>query len=158
MARPHPDVVFDCNIFLQAISREAGPAATALRLVETGAIALHVSRPILREVRRALAYPEIRQKNPRITDERVDAFLAQVSFRAVLHRNVPHAVDLPRDHNDEPYLDLAAAVGADYLVSRDNDLLSLMSNHSIEAKQFRQRFPSLQIVNPVAFLAQTTEP
>ena len=83
----------------------------------------------------------------------IDAFLDQVSFRGVFHRDVPQAFDFPRDPGDEPYIDLAAAVKADYLVTRDNDLLSLATDHSLEAKQFRQRFPSVVVVNPVGFLA-----
>lgn len=158
MNADRPDVVFDCNVFLQAVARENGAAAQALRLVEQNAITLHVSRAILREVRRVLAYPEVREKNSHVTDDAVDAFLARVSFRGVFHREVPHVFDYPRDHDDEPYLDLAIAVGADYLVTRDKDLRSLATDHSIEAKQFRQRCPSLRIVNPVDLLAAVSPP
>src|SRR5258708_2502386 len=138
-----PDVVFDCNVYLQAISRVNGPAASALRLLEGNRITVYLSRPIVREFRRTIAYPEIRQKNPQLTDQVVDQFLSRLLFRATLRRNVPHVFDYPRDPADEPYIDLAAAVDADFLVTRDKDLLSLASDHSIEAKQFRQRFPSL---------------
>ena len=48
---------------------------------------------------------------------------------------------------DEPYLDLAVAAGARYLVSRDRDLLDLMND-----AQFRQRFPELIVLDPPAFL------
>lgn len=148
-----PDVVFDCNVILQALARAHGPAVDALRLVEQNTISLHLSRPILRELRRVLSYPEVRQKNPRITDELVDDFLTRLVFRGVLPRDVPHVFDYSRDPGDEPYIDLAAAVQADYLVTRDNDLLSLATDYSAEAKQFRQRFPFLHIVNPVGFLS-----
>lgn len=77
-----PDVVFDCNVFFQAISRAYGPAAQALRL--------------------------------------------------------------------------AVAVAADFLVTRDNDLLSIATDHSIDAKQFRQQLPLLRIVTPVEFLSVFT--
>jgi len=62
--------------------------------------------------------------------------------------------DFPRDHDDEPYIDLAAAVNADYLVSRDHDLLSLATDHTIQAKEFRQRFPRLSVVDPVGFISE----
>src|ERR1700733_5010187 len=140
-----PDVVFDCNIFLQAISRTNGPAAEALRLVDQNVVTLHLSKGILRELRRTLAYPEIRQKNPHVTDDVVARFIDHLLFRGVLLRDVPHAFDFPRDPHDEPYIDLAAAIGADYLVTRDRDLLSLADAHDIEAKQFRQRFPKLSV-------------
>ena len=153
MGALRPDVVFDCNVFLQAMVRGAGPAAHALRLVEQGTVTLHVSKPVLRELRLTLAYPEIRQRNPQVTDDVVERFIAHLLFRGQLHRNVPHVFSLPRDPKDEPYIDLAAAVGADYLVTRDKDLLSLATDHSIEAKQFRQRLPGIKIMNPVDFIA-----
>jgi putative PIN family toxin of toxin-antitoxin system len=152
-----PDVVFDCNVFLQAITRATGPAAHALRLVEQGAVTLHVSRPVLRELRLTLAYPEIRQRNPQVTDEVVDRFIALLLFRGQLHRTVARLFPFPRDPKDEPYIDLAVAVGADYLVTRDKDLLSLATGHSMEAKQFRQRLPGIKIVNPVDFIAAITQ-
>jgi putative PIN family toxin of toxin-antitoxin system len=149
-----PGAVFDCNVFVQAITRSGGPAAKALRLVERNAITLYISRPILAELRRTLEYPAIRQKNPHVSQQLIDAFLSHILFRGVFVRHVPHVFELSRDPNDEPYIDLVAACAADFLVTRDNDLLSLASDHSIEAKQFRQRFPALSLLNPVDFLAE----
>jgi putative PIN family toxin of toxin-antitoxin system len=147
-----PDVVYDCNVFVQAIIRASGPAAAALRLVERNAVRLHVNRPILRELRRTLAYPELRQKNPNITYAIVEDYLDHIAFRGVVHRDVAHVFEHPWDADDEIYVDLAAAVDANYLVTRDNDLLSLATDHSVAAKQFRQRFPSLRVVTPVELL------
>ncbi len=62
---------------------------------------------------------------------------------------VPKAVALPRDPKDEPYLDLAIAAKAHYLVSRDLDLLDLMHDAS-----FRQSQPGLVILDPAAFLQE----
>jgi uncharacterized protein len=154
MNSSRPDVVFDCNVFLQAITRPDGPAAHALRLVDQNEITLHISKPIIRELRLALEYPEIRSRNPNLTTEVVDAFITRVAFRGMLYRDVPHVFDLPRDRDDEPYIDLAVAVGADYLVTRDQDLLSLATDYAIEAKQFRQRLPRLSVLNPVEFLQE----
>jgi putative PIN family toxin of toxin-antitoxin system len=149
-----PGVVFDCNIYLQAISRANGPAAAALRLLETSRINVYLSRAIIREFRRTIEYPEIRQKNPHVTDELVAEFLDHLLFRGTLVRDVPHVFDYSRDPQDEAYIDLAAATGADFLVTRDKDLLCLATDHSIEAKQFRQRFPSLEVMDPVSFLSR----
>jgi putative PIN family toxin of toxin-antitoxin system len=147
-----PDVVFDCNIFLQALTRASGPSAEALRCVERNEVTLYLSRQILRELQHVLEYPEIREKNPHVTDAIVAEFVNKIAYRGILVREVPHLVSYSRDPGDEPYLNLAAAVGADYLVSRDRDLLDLATNHATEAKEFRQRLPSLRIVNPVEFL------
>ena len=147
-----PDVVFDCNVFLQAISRANGPASQALRLVERSVVTLHVSKPIIRELRAILAYPEIRERNPQLTDDVVTTFVNRLLFRGILSREVPSVFTLSRDPDDAPYVDLAAAVSADYLVTRDRDLLDLATDHSIEAKEFRQRFSGSSILDPVDFL------
>jgi len=67
-------------------------------------------------------------------------------------RRVRHAFDYPRDPNDEPYIDLAATAKADYLVSWDKDLLSLMTGHTVLCKRFRQFTHPLKVVDPAAFL------
>ena len=41
---------------------------------------------------------------------------------------VPATYSLPRDPNDEPYLNLAIAANADYLATWDNDMLDLMED------------------------------
>jgi predicted nucleic acid-binding protein len=80
--------------------------------------------------------------------------MKRLEFRATRVRTVRHVVEYPRDPTDEPYLDLAVAVKADYLVTRDKDLLSLMTSHSIVAKQIRQRTRPLKILNPVHFFGE----
>ena len=86
-----------------------------------------------------------------------DTFLTQLIFRAKVQPIVRHVFDYPRARQDEPYVDLAVAANADFLVSRDKDLLTLTTDHSLIAKQFRQRFRRLRILNPVAFLALLSE-
>jgi len=51
-----------------------------------------------------------------------------------------------------PYINLAVEAEADFIVSRDNDLLDLMTDFSVEAKEFRQKFRTLKIVEPIEFL------
>jgi putative PIN family toxin of toxin-antitoxin system len=148
-----PRVVFDCNVLIQAISNEAGPAGQALGLLEQNRIEVCVSRAVLKELRAVLQYPTVREKLPDMNDERIESFIQRLAFRATLLRQVRHVFDYPRARQDEPYIDLAAAARANYLISRDTDLLSLGTAPSLAAKQFRQRYPRLRILNPVAFLA-----
>ncbi len=151
-----PRVIFDCNVLIQACSNDAGPAGRALRLLEQNLIEVYVSRAVLKELRLVLNYPSVRQKLPGLDDERVDSFVQHLAFRATLVRQVRRVFNYPRAKQDEPYLDLAAAAKANYLVSRDTDLLSLGTDHSLIGKQFRRRFPQLRVVNPVAFLEAVT--
>jgi putative PIN family toxin of toxin-antitoxin system len=148
-----PKVVFDCNVVIQAISNELGPAGRALNLLEQNRIRVFTSRLVLRELRLVLDYPNVRRSLPNLNDARIAAFLQRFTFRATLLRRVPHLFDYPRARQDEPYLDLADAADADFLVSRDSDLLSLAGNHTLFGKRLRQRCPRLRIVDPVTFLA-----
>jgi putative PIN family toxin of toxin-antitoxin system len=127
MAAPSslPAVVFDCNIYLQAAVRETGPAFACLQLAEAGRVTLVTSREVIAEVADVLTRPIIRRKFPTLTPAYVSRYLARVATFAVLFDPIPPTAALTRDSKDQPYLDLAAAVQAAYLVTRDKDLLDL---------------------------------
>ena len=57
-----------------------------------------------------------------------------------------------RDPKDEKYINLAVAAKADFLVSRDKDLLDLTTDVSIEEKRFRQKSKLLKVAEPIVFL------
>jgi len=152
MATPEaPRAVFDCMTFLQATARPAGPAAACPRLVDTGAITLFVSDDVLREVQDVPSRPKLRQKNLLLTDEALQRLLDRLARTATKLESVVKHFTYPRDPKDEPYLNLAIAAGAKYLVTRDNDLLDLMAENP-DGIDFRARFPVLKILDPVAFL------
>jgi len=137
---------------VQAIANDAGPAGQALRLLDENVIQVYVSRAVMKELRAVLKYSSVREKLPSLDDQRVEAFIEHLLFRAKMLRRVRHVFNYPRATQDEPYIDLAVAANAGYLVTRDKDLLSLTTDHTLLAKQFRQRFPHLRIMNPVAFV------
>lgn len=141
--------VFDCMIFLQAAANKHGAAAACLDLVERGEVGLFLSPTILAELRDVFRRPSVRRKLPTLTNDVIDLFLAKVAARAVVIDTVPTSVRLPRDVKDEPYINLALAVRADFLVSRDKDLISLANDTA-----FRTEHPDMSIINPEAFLDQ----
>ena len=145
-------VVFDCMIFLQATANEDSPAAAALDLLDTGEIKLYLSEPVLGEVRKVLNRSEVRAALAQITDVRVEALFRRLEKKTTMVRHVPRVFEYSRDPDDEPYLNLAIAAKAAFLVSHDRDLLDLMTRHDAESKQFRQRFRFLKVIKPVAFL------
>jgi putative PIN family toxin of toxin-antitoxin system len=149
---PRPRVVFDCMIFLQATASESGPAAALLRLVDRKVLSLFVSREILNEVRGVLSRPKIRKKNSDLTSERVDALITRLLEKGAIVDAVPQHFSYVRDPRDEKYINLAIEVEADYIVSRDQDLLDMMTGHTDECKDFRRRFRSLKVIGPVEFL------
>ncbi len=144
-----PRVVFDCNIFFQATRNENGPAAKALRLLESGAFSLFVSSTVLEEIRDVLTDPGIRAKNPSITDQVVVELFERLRTVADVVLDIPKQFELERDPDDAHYVDLALAAKANYLVTRDHDLLDLMN-----APDFRGRHPTLVILDPVSFLQE----
>ena len=149
-----PRAVFDCMVFFQATARPTGPEARLfIDYVEDGRLALYVSDEIIEEVRDLLGRPRIRAKNPTITDESVEEFVDRVRQVAERIDPVPALFALARDPDDEPYLNLAIATSADYLVTRDNDMLDLMHDAA-----FRAVYPVLTILDPVALLRTLNPP
>jgi putative PIN family toxin of toxin-antitoxin system len=149
---PRPRVVFDCMVYLQATVSEFGPASSLLRLVDSNALSLFVSAEILEEVRDVLSRPKIRRKNRDINDERVDALINRIAGNATIVKDVQRHFIYLRDPKDEKYINLAVEAEAEYIVSRDKDLLDLMKSDTDECKDFRRRFASLKIIEPVDFL------
>jgi putative PIN family toxin of toxin-antitoxin system len=135
-------------LYLHAAARPKGAAAACFDLVEQGHVRLFASPAILDEVFDVLDRPKIRAAFPKLTDEQVDEFLEKVKEMAQLEADAARTYSLPRDPDDEPYLNLALVTHSSFLVSRDHDLLSLMTD-----EEFRKAYPALTIIEPPAFLA-----
>ena len=142
-------------VFLQALANDESPAAHALDLVDTGGITLYVSEQILRELRSVLDGSEVPTALPGINDLRVESLFRRLNRKAVMVKGVPRVFEYSRVTADEPYLNLAIVARVDFLVSRDKDLLDLMTRHDEESKQFRQRFRFLRVIEPSAVLQET---
>jgi putative PIN family toxin of toxin-antitoxin system len=148
-----PRVVFDCGVFLQAVLRETSPAGACIDLVDTGAVDLVISQPVFAEIQDVLQRPELKpRRRGRLTDAMVQEILDWIHDHAVWIEDVPQAFHYQRDPDDEPYLNLAIAAGASYLVSRDKDLLDLEPSSSQPGEALRHLLPALVIVDPVEFL------
>ena len=138
-------------IYVQGAARTKNPANACFALVEKGFVRLYVSVETLAEVKDVLSRPPLRERFV-LTDEMVEAFLADIKNKAETVKNVPSVFTYPRDPKDEKYINLAVEAEADYIVSRDNDLLDLMTGHADECKDFRRRFRPLKVLDPVEFL------
>jgi len=112
-------------VFLQGAGRPASPARACFRLVDEERVTLCLSAPILAEVRDVLTRPKTLRKFPLLSPEWTETFVRGAESKAVLLSEVPRVMALDRDPKDEPYLNLALAAQAQYLVSRDLDLLDL---------------------------------
>ena len=141
-------------VFLQAAVSRRGPAFALLTLAEAGRLELLVSSEILFELRDVLLRPAVQQKFPLLTIEFVDAFLARLERFTTPVQRVPRKVRLDRDPDDEPYVNLAVAGQAHYLVTRDRDLLDLANELSPDANELRRVHPALKVIDPAAFLRE----
>ncbi|MGI8467540.1 MAG: putative toxin-antitoxin system toxin component, PIN family [Pyrinomonadaceae bacterium] len=150
-------VVFDCMIFLQGLIKERGTAVDCVEAFEKGAVELFVSEEILREIADVLSRPKLQARFSLLTKERADRLLQTLRRKATLIKNVPQLFGYPRDPKDEKYINLAIFAKAAFLVSRDNDLLDLMTDFTDEAKEFRQRFRWLKVIEPQEFLQIITK-
>jgi len=66
----------------------------------------------------------------------------------------PALFRLPRDPDDELYINLALAGNAHYLITRDRDLLDLAARATREAQYLHRLRPELRILDPVALLRE----
>ena len=146
-----PTVVFDCMILLQATANPMGEAGRCYREVESGSVQLTMSQATRYEAHDVLTREAIRLQLPRLTDGRVEEFLGSLDYYSRQQHPVPQVAQLPRDPKDEKYLNLAIAANAQYLVTRDNDLLDLM-----KSDEFRSNYPNLEILGPAEFLQRLT--
>ena len=136
-------------VFLQAGANPAGPSGACFGHARSGVIALITSPETVAELRGLLARPNIRKKFPHLTDEVAEAFVLEVERTGTSIEDVPRAFGYPRDPKDEPYINLAIAAHADYITSRDRDLLDLMQD-----THFTARFPGIRVLDPVALLRE----
>lgn len=121
MSRP-PRVVLDTNLVLSALVFANGRLASLRHAWQGGRCVPLVSKATTAELIRVLAYPKFK-----LSDEEQHELLADYLPWCVTVRipNPPPATPACREPFDQPFLQLAAAGKADYLVSGDDDLLSL---------------------------------
>jgi putative PIN family toxin of toxin-antitoxin system len=150
-------VVFDCNVYFQALISPAGPAGSCLQAAGGKQLALFLTERILAELRDVCTRPVIAAKFG-ITAARLQTYERLLKNRATIIDDVPHVFTYPRDPKDEHYVDLAIAVGARLVESRDRDLLALADANHPAGRDFQTRFPAISVVTPTELLAKLSLP
>jgi uncharacterized protein len=145
-------VVFDCNVYFQAIISRNGPASLCFSAAQDRRLQLFASSRIIEELEDVCLRPHISRRF-RLTESRVAAFVAEIEIAATFVGDVPRVFDFARDPDDSHYVDLAVASRARLIVSRDRDLLALNDPHDSDGCEFQRRFPDVSIVTPVELLA-----
>ena len=139
--------VFDAGVVLQATLNPDGPGGQSLRLMDSGIIKTYHSPHTRDEVVDILYRPGLRRKYGRLTDSAAEIMLWRLDTYAKMIPHVFRSLPYPRDPKDKPIINLAIQEKADYLVTRDRDLLDLA-----DSRDFRLLYPFLRIVTPQDFL------
>lgn len=115
-----PRAVLDTNVFISAVLF-GGVSSKLVSLWQKGAFVYLVSRPILDEYVRVLAYPKFD-----LTPREIEA-LIEVELLPFVQVVPDKTVRVPscRDKDDEKFLRASLIGRADFLVSGDLDLLAL---------------------------------
>ncbi len=136
-----PRIVSDSTVLVSAFLAPQGAAAAVLAHVRTGRVSFAVSDAILAETARVLlTSPHIRQRY-HYPDTAVQEFCDGLTQVGELMTDVPPLRGVCRDPNDDMVLACALAAAAEYLVTRDKDLLVL------------RQYEGIAIITPEAFLA-----
>lgn len=119
-------VVLDTNTLISALLF-SGTASDLLPLWQTGRITILLSKAILQEYLRVLAYPKFRLSGEEIKgliEGKVLPFVETVEVKK-------HLTVIRRDPEDNKFLECAVAGQAEHLVTGDRDLLEVGSYRGI---------------------------
>jgi uncharacterized protein len=135
-----PRAVVDTTVLISAFLTEGGVAGELLQRARGGAFLLCLSREIIEELRtRLLQRERIRQKYT-YTDEQVEEHCGALAAIADLVTELPEVRVIKRDPNDDMIIATALAARADFIVTRDKDLLDAGG------------YQGIRIVSPEAFM------
>jgi uncharacterized protein len=132
--------VIDTNILVSALIFSNGKLSRCRQLWQNGEFTPLVSKPTVTELIRVLAYPKFKLTSI----ERDDLLADYLPFceTAQMPSELPQ-IPPCRDPYDEPFLHLALFGEADYLVTGDKDLLTLVDVFScpiVTAEYFLKMF------------------
>lgn len=136
---PHKAVV-DSTVLVSAFLTPKGVSDELLRQGRRGAFTLCLSDEIIEETRRVLMEYERIRKRYSYSDQDVEEFGNMLRGSARLARNVPPLHGITRDPKDDMVIACALAAKANYIVTRDPDLLTL------------EKHKGLSIVTPEMFM------
>ena len=146
-----PRVVFDCNLYVQALRSPLGPAGRCIQLALDGKISLFISPTILEELRDVTSRPKVVAKLELVRG-RVEDFVEAIESAATILEGFAEPFNYDRDPDDAHYVNVALAAQARLIVSRDKDLLDLMDLRTPSGAEFHRNYPELLILDPVQFL------
>lgn len=141
-----PNAVLDSTVLVSAFLTKRGVSAEVLRHARENVFALVLSEDILDETQGVLLDDARRHRQRyRYPDEQAVHFIEGLRVFAHLVTDLPAITGIVRDPNDDVIIATAIRAQAAYIVTRDDDLLSL------------QRYEDITILMPEAFMTMLRE-
>ena len=147
MNKKKPRVVIDTNLFISGVILPRGPLAELLDMWLKQLFILVIARKLIEELYEVLHRPKFTRYN--VTEERITTiieFIKKNSEKAPFLQQLPLIV---RDSKDEKVLACALGGKVDYLVTGDEDLLTLNGD---------PKLGTLKIIKVKDFLTIITTP
>lgn len=136
-----PKAVLDSTVLVSAFLRENGVSRKLLHEAQAGKFIICLAEEILEEAGRVLLeYPRIR-KRYQYSDEAVAEYVELLRVVAQLVTALPKIKAVERDPNDDMIIACGVKAKAQYIVTRDKDLLDIKT------------YEQISIVGPEAFAA-----
>jgi putative PIN family toxin of toxin-antitoxin system len=132
--------VLDSTVLISAFLTPGGVADAVLQGAIDNRFTCSLSEDIISETTRLLLSPRLQQRYGYDTAD-VEAFGSGLRASFDLVTDIPLLSGVVRDPNDDMIVACAVAASADYVVSRDHDLLSLES------------YDGITMITPEAFMA-----
>jgi putative PIN family toxin of toxin-antitoxin system len=135
-------VVIDTTVMVSAFLKRVDGGATneLLRFGKQGAFEHWISDEIIEELAEVLLRQGRNRRRYQYPDSAVVEFCQGLARFAAFVRDVPEVHGIVRDPDDDKIIACAVAAGADYLVTRDKDLLAL------------REYEGIAIISPEVFL------
>jgi putative PIN family toxin of toxin-antitoxin system len=139
-----PRVVLDSTILVSAFLAERGLSAELLRFAREGAFILCLSPAILAETEQVLLQRKHIRTRYEYKDQAVYDYIRGLRSLARLSVDPPAIKPVTRDPEDDMVIACAVMSRAEYLVTRDKDLLSLGSHERIRIMTPEEFMPLLR--------------
>jgi putative PIN family toxin of toxin-antitoxin system len=139
-----PSVVVDTTVLISGFITPAGVSAKLLEQAQDGAFTICLSLEIIEELRSRLLYRRRIRKSYQYADERVHRHCRDLEAVSRVITDLPDVRVVVRDPNDDMIIACALKAGADYIVTRDKDLLSLGAYEGVRIVTPRQLLTLLE--------------
>lgn len=123
-------IVVDTHVIISGLKYSASYTSQIIQAWHEERITIAVSSPILQELRAVLDYAYVAQRYHLTNDEK-DMLVADIRLRAH-YISQPPEVHVCRDPNDDMWFACAVAANAQYIVSKDKEILAIGEYQGIQ--------------------------